>query len=51
MRWLTFVLCTVVAMGLLIGCGKKTTDEDFSGEATSQTKAGGNVQTEPQVAE
>lgn len=51
MRWFTFVLCAVVAMGLFVGCGKKTTDEDFSGEATTDTQAGGNIETSPKVAE
>lgn len=51
MRWLTFILCAAVAMSLMVGCGKKTTDEDFSGEATTETQAGGNIETSPQVAE
>ena len=51
MRWLTVILCAAVAMSLMMGCGKKTTDEDFSVYATTETQAGGNIQTDPQVAE
>lgn len=41
----------MVTMSLFMGCGKKTTDEDFSDEASGQTQTGGNIQTEPKVAE
>jgi len=51
MRWLTFILCAAVAISLMMGGGKKTTAEHSSGDATTETQAGGNIQTNPQVAE